>query len=228
MPELSELIKNISIFADLMENDIKKLITHSEKRKYPRGSIILYQGDIGQGIYLILKGQVNVILTNEDGKEIILSTLKKSNYFGEMSIFDQEKRSATVVAKSNTEFLVISHEVLRNLIKEKPEIAFNILAEMSRRLRATDEQIRSLAFSDVKRRVAKVLSDLFKESMSGQNQTTNFTSINRPGTKDIAAMCGTSRETVSRILNDFHKHGIFKLTKDNIVLENKDIHYLKF
>ena len=226
MTELCELIKNIPIFAGLTDNDVENLITHSEKRKYPRGSIILYQGDTGHAIYLILKGQVKVILTSDEGKEIILSTLKKSNYFGEMSIFDQEKRSATVVAKSNTEFLVISREVLRNLINEKPEIALNLLSEMSRRLRATDEQIRSLAFSDVKRRVAKVLSDLFKEAVSEQRPTSNFKSINRPGMKDIAAMCGTSRETASRILNDFHKQGIIQLTKDHIFLESRDIDYL--
>jgi len=190
MPELIELIKSIPIFADLTDDDLEKLIKYSEKRKYPSGSIILYQGDTGNAIYLILKGQVKVVLTNEDGKEIILSTLEKNNYFGEMSIFDQEKRSATVVAKSNTEFLVISHEVLKNLIKGKPEIAFNLLAEMSRRLRATDEQVRSIAFSDVRRRVLKVLSDLLKESITEQKQPMDSISINRPAMKDVAAMCG--------------------------------------
>ena len=228
MPELIELIKSIPIFADLTDDDLEKLIKYSEKRKYPSGSIILYQGDTGNAIYLILKGQVKVVLTNEDGKEIILSTLEKNNYFGEMSIFDQEKRSATVVAKSNTEFLVISHEVLKNLIKGKPEIAFNLLAEMSRRLRATDEQVRSIAFSDVRRRVLKVLSDLLKESITEQKQPMDSISINRPAMKDVAAMCGTSRETVSRILNEFQKGKIIKLTKDKISINSKDIHYFEF
>ena len=93
----TELIKNIPLFSGLSQREIKGLLESSEKRKYPRGAIILHQSDKGQVIYLILKGKVKVILSGKAGKEIILNTLEAGNYFGEMSVFDRMPRSATVV-----------------------------------------------------------------------------------------------------------------------------------
>lgn len=221
MKKQIELLRKIAIFADLADDDLGKLIELSEKRKYPRNSIILYRGDEGRAVYLIRKGKVKITLNNEDGKEIILNTLTKGNYFGEMSIFDKRKRSANVVAMLDSEFLVISNNALNDLIKKRPEISFKLLSEMSLRLRAADEQIRSLTFNNVRHRVAQVLKNLFKEHRLKNYE--GYQVISRPAIKDIAALAGTTRETASRILNEFSRQGILKLTKEHIIMSEQDI-----
>ena len=178
--------------------------------------IVLYKGDVGQVLYLILKGKVKVVLFDENGKEIILSTLKSGNYFGEMSAFDQMPRSATVVTVEDSEFLVISQRSITDQINKNPHIALKLLSEMSRRLREADEQISNLALLDVRGRVARALLKLSKETIVRKNE--GYKIIPRPALKDIAAMSGTSRETVSRVLSEFSQKNLISLTKENIII----------
>ncbi|MBW1804144.1 MAG: Crp/Fnr family transcriptional regulator [Deltaproteobacteria bacterium] len=217
------LLRNIPLFSGLSSNELKDFLESSERRRYPRGNIVIYQGDTGEVIYLILKGSVKVSLTHPDGKEIILNTLRVGDYFGEMSVFDHMPRSATIVTEEASEFLVISKKVFIELIKRNPEISLKILAEMSKRLREADEQIGSLAHFDVKGRVAKTLTKLSNKPEIQSHD--GYIVIPRPSMKDIAAMSGTSRETVSRILNELSKKGILHLTKESIIIFNaQDIH----
>jgi len=213
---VAALLKNIPLFSELSPAELKEMLKLSEKRKYPRGSIVLYKGDVGQAIYLILRGKVKVVLFDEEGKEIILSTLKLGNYFGEMSAFDQMPRSATIVAVEESEFLVIRQKSIADQIKKNPQLSFKFLSEMSRRLREADEQISSLALLDVRGRVAQTLLKLSQETPMGKG--IDYTVIPRPALQDIASMSGTSRETVSRILSDFSKRGLVSLAKKKIII----------
>jgi CRP/FNR family cyclic AMP-dependent transcriptional regulator len=211
-----KLLKNIPLFSELSPGELGDLLELSEKRRYPKGSIVLYKGDEGQVIYLILKGKVNVDLIDENGKEIILSTLKSGNYFGEMSAFDQMPRSATIITVEDSEFLVISQKIITDQIKKSPKIALKLLSEMSRRLREADEQISNLALLDVRGRVAQILLKLYRGTNVRKSE--DYRIVPRPPLKDIAAMSGTSRETVSRILSEFSKRGLISLTKENIII----------
>ena len=214
------LLKNIEPFSDLSPEELEGLAANSKRRSYPSGSIVLYKGDVGDVIYLILKGKVKVVLSNPEGKEIILNTFSVGEYFGEMSIFDHMPRSANIVAIEDCEFLMIPEEAVVNQIKKTPALAFKLLSIMSARLRESNEQIASLAHLNVKGRVAHTLYKLFKKSgktVDGQNQV-----IPRPTVKEIADMSGASRETVSRILTELAKQRIISLTKTEIVI-HKDL-----
>jgi CRP/FNR family cyclic AMP-dependent transcriptional regulator len=144
------LIKDIPYFSELTIEEMQNLVASSQKRRYPRGSIVLHKDDVGDETYLIMIGKVKVIVTHPDGKEIILNILKSGDLFGEMAVFDHMPRSATIVAEEDCEFLIISQENIKNLIKRNPQIAFKLLSDMSRRVREADEQIGSLANLDAK------------------------------------------------------------------------------
>ena len=124
-----EFLSKIPLFSGLSLNELNDLKTFSERRHYPRGNIVIFQGDTGEVIYLILKGQVKVILDHQ-GKEIILSTLKEGGYFGEMSVLDGQPRSATVKTISDSEFLIISRDMIKDQIQKNPELAFELLLEL--------------------------------------------------------------------------------------------------
>lgn len=209
-------LKKISLFSELYTHELDYVLEVSEKRKYPRGSIVIYQGDKPEFLYLILKGCVKVSLDHANGKETILSILKEGDYFGEMSAFDQLPRSATILTEEDSEFLAISQKAFKDMVMKYPEIALKMLKEMSIRLRAANELIGSLSHLNVKERVAKTLWNLCRSS--GKTWKDGRIKIPRPALKDIASMSGTSRETVSRILSGFSKKGLLELTKEEIII----------
>jgi CRP/FNR family cyclic AMP-dependent transcriptional regulator len=211
-----ELLSNISLFSELSTEERRGLFDISKKRIYPRGSIVLYKGDVGEDIYLILKGKVKVVLSHPQGKEIILNTLDAGNYFGEMSVIDRLPRSATVMAMEDCEFLVITRENMTDQIKKNPQIALKLLSVMSERMRESNEQISSLAHFDVRGRVARALLRMLKKS--DIPSTHGYQEIPRPPMKDIADRVGASRETVSRILTEFSKNKIISITRNSIVI----------
>jgi len=174
---------------------------------------------VGDETYLIMKGKVKVIITHTDGKEIILNILKSGDFFGEMAVFDQMPRSATIVAEEDCEFLIISQENIKDLIRRNPQIAFKLLSDMSRRVREADEQIGSLANLDAKGRVAQTLLKLSKEADMITDE--GYQVFPRPPTKNIAAMSGTSHETVSLLLNELTQKRIIGLTKEYIIIYDR-------
>lgn len=210
------LLKNIPYFSELTIEEMINLVRRSRKQKYSSGSIIMHKGELGDDTYLILRGKVKVMVTHADGKEIILNILKSGDFFGEMAVFDNMPRSATVLAAEDCEVLIISREDITDLITRNPQIAFKLLADMSRRVREADEQISSLAHLGAKGRVAQTLMKLSREA----NWITDegYQVVPKPPIEDIAAMSGTSPETVSLVLNELAKRKIIRETKDHIII----------
>ena len=210
------ILVNIPYFSELTIEEIQNLVESSQKLRCPRGSIVLHKDDVGDETYLIMTGKVKVILTHKGGKELILNILKPGDFFGEMAVFDNMPRSATVVAEEDCELLIISRENIANQIKRNPQIAFKLLSDMSKRLRDADEQISGLAHLDAKGRAAHTLLKLAKET----NMITDegYQVFPKPPIKDIAAMSGTSHETVSQLLNELTKKRIIGLTKGYIII----------
>lgn len=211
-----KFLEKISLFSGFDAEEIREIYENSKKRTYTAGSIIVYQGDPGEVIFLILEGRVKVVVTHAKGREIILNTLGGGDYFGEMSVFDQLPRSATVVAMEDCRFLIITREAIIGLVRKDPRIAIKMLLVMSERIRAANEQISSLAHLDVRGRVAGMLLNLFRKSDKATRE--GYPLIRRPAMKEMAGMVGASRETVSRVLADLSREGVIRSTRDRIVL----------
>lgn len=210
------LLKNIPYFSELTIEEMINLVRRSRKQKYSTRSTIMHKGELGDDTYLILRGKVKVMVTHADGREIILNILKSGDFFGEMAVFDNMPRSATVIAAEDCEVLIISRENITDLIKRNPQIAFKLLSDMSRRVREADEQISSLAHLGAKGRVAQTLMKLSREA----NWITDegYQVVPKPPVADIAAMSGTSPETVSLVLDELAKRKIIRETKDHIII----------
>lgn len=159
----TEYIKNIPLFSELSPDEVEHLEKSLEIREYPSGSIVVYRGNIGHVLYLVLEGEVKVVQTSQEGKELILNTLQPGDYFGEMSVIDHMSRSATIIATKPSRFMVITRDILIDQIIQHPKLALRLLSEMSRRLREADEQISSLAHLNVRDRVAHTLIKLSRK-----------------------------------------------------------------
>ncbi len=104
------------------------------------GEVIIRQGDAGDYMYEILDGQVEV-LQEREGEEVRLAVLDKGDFFGEMAIFEREKRSATVRALGEVRVLTVDKKILLRRISEDPSLALRILERMSHRIRGMDHEL---------------------------------------------------------------------------------------
>jgi len=107
---------------------------------YEDGEIIVRQGDKGDCMYVIQSGDVEVV-EETDGNELVLAVLKEGDFFGEMAIFEQQVRSATVRARGEARVLTVDRRTLMRRIQNDPSVAFNILHTMSHRIRVLDKEL---------------------------------------------------------------------------------------
>jgi CRP-like cAMP-binding protein len=185
-------------------------------KDYPRDTLVFGQDDAGDAMFIIAKGRVKVVLYGESGKEVTLSVFKQGDFFGEMSLLDDLPRSANVVTLEPASLLILKREAFRRHLQENPTTAFNVMAELCRRLRKADEIISNLALLDVYGRVARVLMQLAETD--GEPVEGGILIRKRPTQQDIASMVSTSRETVSRALSEFQRRGLLEMDGKKIVL----------
>lgn len=217
-----DILKNLPFFEGLTGKKLEDHINSFQKQKYPKGNIVMYKNSTGSDLFILLHGRVKVVDFDND-KEIIFEFYKTGDYFGEISAIDDGLRSATVITLEESEFLVVPKKFIQDRIK-KDLLSYKLLLELCNKLRETNNIISKLALFDVKNRILHLLLKLSDKTNTSYNNGSK--TIPRPATKDIAAMCGTSRETVSRILNEFNKSGLISLSKKYIKISD-DINSLQ-
>jgi CRP/FNR family transcriptional regulator, cyclic AMP receptor protein len=217
-----QLLKGVDLFSPLDDQQIGLLAPMAHEKTYAKNDAILFEDDDShQGFFLLVVGEVKVVLTSMDGKETILASLKEGDFFGEMALLDGEPRSATVRAVESSRLLSIRRDDFLNFLRKHPDVALVLLAEMSRRLRKSNRQVSSLALMGVHGRVADALMKLMDER--GIRQKTregkNIVVIrDRPTQQFIADMSGSARETVSRVLKHFEQKGWIAVDGRDLVI----------
>lgn len=131
-----EMLQNTPLWSGLTKQDLKLVAKLSKERKFETGQPIVSKGDTGIGFYLILEGAVEVRSNRKT-----LSKLGPGQFFGEMSILDNQPRSADVVTVEPSRVLFLSAWSFKTLISDNPKIALKMLQEFVRRLRNTDKTL---------------------------------------------------------------------------------------
>ena len=216
-------LKTIPLFAELTNAELDLILEKAREQRYPRGSIVFYEGDPGDFLMVVLTGKVKVVLLGEDGQEIILAMLGPGNFFGEMAIFEAAPRSATVMTAEQSEFLILDQPNFSALIERHPSISQKILKHLSERLRQADEQIRSLAMFDIYGRIAQCLLRLGQTQ--GKRLDGTLIIIDRPSFQELSHMIGCSRETVSRAMKVLQEDGYLTVTRKEITIKRPWHHH---
>ena len=195
-------LRTLPIFETLDNASLEFLVRASELRRVAKGEEVLHAGDSTVSIYFVLSGGLRVEVSDDEGREVILSMLGPGEMFGEMGVLDDYERSATVVAVESSSLVVIAKAEFKRCLEAHPDVALFIMRDLSRRLRLADRKIESLALLDVYGRVARLLMDM-ADTVDGMKIVT------RKITKqDIAKMVGASREMVSRVMRDLQLQGL--------------------
>ncbi len=209
--ETIDILKKNDLFKDLDEADLQAIAELTKTRKVAKNTYVINEGDDDSAMYIIKQGTVNVMVANDDGKEMILTTLKSGDQFGELSLLDAEPRSANVISNEKCEFLIIHKAPFYKLLEENSAIAISVIKYLCNKVRLITYLAQGLALMDVYGRLVKLLLDLSETNEEGEQVVTI------PLThKDIALRVGSSREMISRILKELE-------TGNYLTIENKII-----
>ena len=206
------LLRNVPMFAGLDEPQLSVLVRMVVRKSFARNIVIIAAGDPTDSLYIILNGRLKVLMSDGEGREVILSILDPGEFFGEMGLLDDSPRSASVVAIEPCELLSISKTDFKRTLSENFELSLMVMRGLVKRLREADQKISSLALMDVYGRVARLLLEM-SEDVDGQKVVTK-----KLPKQDIAKMIGASREMVSRVMKDLQLGGYIEVRGRTIVL----------
>jgi CRP/FNR family cyclic AMP-dependent transcriptional regulator len=208
------LLKTVPLFSSFGDEQLRLITPVVTRRSVPRSSMIMAAGDPTDSLYIVISGRLKVMMSDAEGKEVILSILGPGEFFGEMGLIDDAPRSASVVAIEPCELLCIAKRDFKKCLAENFEIAVGVMKGLVKRLREADKKIGSLALMDVYGRVARLLMEM-AETVDGQRVVTK-----KLPKQDIAKMIGASREMVSRVMKDLQTGGYIEMRGSNIVLRD--------
>lgn len=214
-----QLLKEIELFSELTDQELKDVAALAQVKHLPTDTAIFHEGDTSDAIYITVNGRVKIVTTSSDGKEFILTVLGAGQVFGEMGLLETAPRSASVISITEIEMLVIKLPDFEHLLNTSPGISRKLMAILSRRLRRANSKMESLAYMDVAGRLARYLLDMALDH--GQRLGNGWVVVRRPTHSDIAHSIGTSRETVSRLINEFEEgFGLVNKGKFTYIREN--------
>lgn len=191
-------LKKVSLFSNLTDRQLGMLYTAGIIKQFAKGCTIVKQNEPGNTFYIVISGRAKVTLLNEDGKEIVLSVLKGDDFFGELSLLDDEPRSANVIIMEDAVLFLLTRIQFHQLIIARPDILRKVLKEICTRLRDADEKIGSLAFLGVYGRTIRILQQMAHDQ--GIKTRNGIEILNAPTHQELSSMVGASREAITRII----------------------------
>jgi CRP-like cAMP-binding protein len=196
--QIVDLLADVPVFAELGRDDLAQVVELTVSRSFPAGTTVFREGDDSDTCYVVRSGHARALREHTDGRQITLATFGPGDIFGELALFDDERRSATIEAIDDLEVLAILGRDMRRLMERHGQIAVKLATALGRRLRAANERLARQSFQTVQSRVAAVLSQLVEQA---QAEGAGARDVPITATQaDLAKLAGSSRESASRFL----------------------------
>jgi CRP/FNR family transcriptional regulator/CRP/FNR family cyclic AMP-dependent transcriptional regulator len=211
MKVYGENIRNVSFFSTLSDHELEMVTRIAYAKTFNKGYMVFEEGEKRDTLYIVLKGRVKVSLFDEDGREYILDIISKDGFFGELSLFEELSGFANVMTLEQSDLLMIRRNDFMKLLMENRDFAMSMIKELSKRLRAANEKLKSFAFLGVEGRILKYLMDIGEKT--GVRIKDRIIIENGPTQVEIASACGCSRETVSRMVKSLVEKGRLSVLK---------------
>ena len=215
--ERTQALKAVPFFTQMSDQELDVVRSLAVEQSYPKHAVVLTEGEIGDSLYMVESGRVKVFIGDEEGREIILKLLGAGHFFGEMSMIDQQPRSASVTTLEPSTFLILSHHAFEQCLEQAPRMANMVLRILAQRVREADRKIGTLALMDVYGRVASTLLEL------AVNTNGKLVVNEKLSQQDLANMVGASREMVNRILKDLSDRGFIAVESKSITIINREL-----
>ena len=192
------LLAHVPVFETLGSPELTQVAAVTVPRSFDAGHVIFREGDESDTCYIVRSGHARAIREHGDGRTLTLAHFGPGDIFGELAMFDDERRSATVETLDPVDAIAVLGADMRRLLREHPEIAVKLVISLGRRLREANERIARQSFQTVQSRVAGVLGQLVVQAQTeGAGERDVLVTVTQ---SDVAQLAGSSRESASRFL----------------------------
>jgi CRP/FNR family transcriptional regulator len=218
--DIVSLLERVPVFEALAPDDLRRVAEVAVPRRFPGGQVIFREGDSSDTCYIVRNGHARAVRENTDGRTIALAHFGPGDIFGELAMFDDERRSATMEALDDLEAVAIAGSDMRRLLREHSDISAKLVIALGRRLREANERLSSQSFQTVQSRVAGVLIRLVKQARAeGAGARDVLIKVTQA---EVAQLAGSSRESASRFLAVLERAGIITQGRGRITVHDPE------
>jgi CRP/FNR family transcriptional regulator, cyclic AMP receptor protein len=218
LADTAALLARVPVFAELAEPELTRVAGLARRRAFAAGEIVFREGEDSDTCYVVESGHARALREHTDGRQLTLATFGPGDIFGELAMFDDERRSATVDAIDDLEVVGIPGADMRRLMREHPDIAVKLSIALGRRLRAANERLARQSFQTVQSRVAVVLSQLVDQARA-EGAAANDVVVHATQA-DLAQLAGSSRESASRFLAVLERAGVISQGRGRVTVHD--------
>ena len=220
MTETQNFLTAVPLFRGVPDRALEVAASVVQRRRFEADTVLFREGDEGEALYILAKGMVKLSKVDLEGHEKTLAILKTPEFFGEMALLSDAKRSATAVTINQTEVLMMFENDFQKLLASYPTISLNVTTTLTNRLGGMNDEAQVLSYKDAQGRVAYVLLRLHHNGLvefTGDGRT-----LVRLTHQDLASLAGTSRETVTRALKTLEGEGVISTRPKEVYLDDPE------
>lgn len=215
-----DVLESIPFFSVLSKEELATLVAHMEFITAPRHSLIYGEGDPAEYFYILSEGSIKIGTHHDDGREVIKQVLHPRMVFGELALIqpDLPHHNYAMVLSPGTTYYRIAVSVFRHFMDQNPQLAISIISMIGFKLRRTESQLESLIFKDARARIIDFILDNARQC--GRQVGLETLLKHSLTQQDIANYTGTSRQTVTAVLNDLRKANKIYFTRNSILIRD--------
>jgi len=219
VPSIGELLKKVPLFAEMSEQERADLEKLAKIKRFTKGTVLFEEGDEGQELFILTRGLLKVGIIHEDGREFTLIINRPYDCLGEIALLDGSPRSAGATALEDVELLSIHRSDFDHFLATHPKIKDSIIRLLCWRLRNLTNEVTDFAFLNVYYRLSKKILEF---AATFGVETPDGTVIDRKIThQELANMVGTSREMITKILNEMKKEKVISSLDNKLLIPEK-------
>lgn len=213
--------EDIDLYNILCPHKVPSMKEKHTFHKFDKDQFIYFEDEASEHIYLIAEGRVKIGSYTEDGKEVTKAILSAGEIFGELALMGQEKRNDFAQAMDNsTTICPMNIDDMKELMAQNKALSLKIYKLLGLRIKKLERKVESLVFKDSRTRIVEFLKDWAHEK--GKKVGFETMMKNYLTHKDIAALTGTSRQTVTTILNELKEKNIINFDRRRILVRDMD------
>jgi CRP-like cAMP-binding protein len=211
------MLRQVSVFQNATDDDLKLIAEHSIERSIEEGEFFFFQGDPALYFYILISGRAKLIQTSLAGQQVNLRTISEWQMFGALgAVRENATYPATAQALEHCTALAVKSEYLKDLMQTRPYLSFNLMQLMTTYIQEMQERYRELATEKVERRIARAMLRLAAQMGTRKDGGIELTFTRQ----DLAEMSGTTLYTVSRVLSDWERQGLVEAGRERVLIRN--------
>ena len=220
MTETQNFLASVPLFRGVPDRALEVAASVVQRRRFEADTVLFREGDEGEALYILSRGMVKLSKVDLEGHEKTLAILKTPEFFGEMALLSDARRSATAVTINQTEVLMMFENDFQKLLTTYPTISLNVTTTLTDRLGGMNDEAQVLSYKDAQGRVAYVLLRLHHNGLV--EFTDDGRTLVRLTHQDLASLAGTSRETVTRALKTLEGEGVISTRPKEVYLDDPE------